>query len=179
MRVIMVLHKALHPVCKLLVFAPLLYASTVQAEPSVDCLSDEHLAHIPKAVVYVWSPRMVLSATEAGQAQLGANAVGLNFVPVVDGRLAMAEWQAALERLAALAPVSARALAPTRPLCALSLISKDAYRHFPTGFLVVHNTVHPATLVGAMPAEFWREGLRLRLADLPLAASASIIAAQP
>jgi hypothetical protein len=161
------------------VVALLLQFANVHAQASLNCLTDENLAHMQKAVVYVWSPRMVLSATEAGQALAGANALGLDFVPVVDGRLPLAEWHAALDTLADLAPVSAKALTQTRPLCASVLIAKDAYRHFPTGFLIVKNRVHPATLVGAMPAAFWQEGLRMRLADFPLAPSASINGVQP
>lgn len=176
---LMALRKALQPLRTLLVVLPLFQLATVQAETSLPCLTDENLNQLPKALVYVWSPRMVLSATEAGQALSGATALGLGFVPVVDGRLPLAEWQSALARLADLAPFSAEALAQTRPLCASALISNDAYRHFPTGFLVVKNRVHPAPLTGAMPTEFWREGLRLRLADLPLDPNASTIRALP
>jgi hypothetical protein len=173
------LHKALPWLRTLLVVAPLLHLASVRAESPLPCFADANLAGMPRAMVYVWSPRMVLSATEAGQALSGAAALGLAFVPVVDGRLPLAEWQSAMTRLAGLSPDSARALAETRPLCATELISNDAYRHFPTAFLVVNDKVHPATLVGAMPAAFWQEGLRLRLADLPSAPRASTVRAVP
>ena len=136
-----------------------------QAPVDIACVTDAQLLGSPRALVYVWSPRMVLSASEAHLARAAADAKGLQFVPVVDGRLAQAEWQAALARLQELAPLSAQALARSAPLCAPHLVSQLAYRHFPTGFVVLGGKLHPSPLVGAMPQGFWSEGLRLRLLD--------------
>lgn len=130
-----------------------------------DCANDAQLLANGPALVYVWSPRMVLSALEAHQAHAAAVEMGLAFRPVVDGRLPIPEWHAAMQQMLRLAPASAQALQGTRPMCAPSLEQQLAYRHFPTGFLVVQGQAHMAPLVGAMPQAFWAEGLRLRLQD--------------
>jgi hypothetical protein len=115
---------------------------------------------------------MVMSALEAHQAKAAADDKGLRFIPLVDGRLPRAEWQAALLRAQSLSPQSAKALAPTVSVCSPQLVSQLAYRHFPTGFLVMEGKIHPSPLVGTMPQGFWAEAIRLRMGDWPIATPA-------
>ena len=116
------------------------------------------LASSIPSLVYVWSPRMVLSVTQAHLAAEQAKALGLRFIPVVDGRLPVAEWQSALKQTN-----NAEILGQSEPLCASALIEKDAYLHFPTAFVIQNGDIHPQKLIGAMPANFWRQGIEARL----------------
>ncbi|MDO4794394.1 MAG: hypothetical protein Q4A28_00415 [Brachymonas sp.] len=129
-----------------------------------------------KVLLYVWSPRMVFSAVHAHQVQQEAQALGLRFVPVHDGRLpaeevaqALAVLPQKLQKPQHLVPGSAvpqsysHPLQTSVPLCAPSLVARDAYRHFPTAWVVQHGSFHPVPLVSAMPPRFWRMGLLERL----------------
>ena len=140
------------------------------------CVDDEKLANLidtqQSSLFYVWSPRMVLSATQAHLAADAAKAAGLKFVPLVDGRLPAAEWQSALRTLAVSQPVDAEALAATQALCSPKLVEKDAYAHFPTAFVVSNGDMHPNRLIGAMPAHFWTQGINERLKPLNVAKTA-------
>lgn len=151
------------------------------AEPqqaTLQCFADSDWSQVRSAVVYVWSPRMVLSVTQAALVARAAKAQGLQFIPLVDARLPPGEWQEALQQLATPLAIqtaqrqpggtpnmldSVAALAPTRPLCSAQLIQLDAYRHFPTSFVVNGPSPHPSPIVGAMPQDFWTQALRLRL----------------
>lgn len=144
--------------------------TSAQESATRACVNDSQIKALGPTLVYVWSPRMVLSALEAHQAKAAADAKGLQFVSLVDGRLPTSEWKAALARLERLSPLSAEVLAVSAPLCAPQLVSHLAYRHFPTGFLILQGQVHPAPLVGAMPQGFWSEALRLRMGEGGLAA---------
>lgn len=136
------------------------------------------------ALVYVWSPRMVLSAQHAAQVQQQAAAAGLRWFAVHDLGLPEAEKAAALSRLAYAHPTSAQALQASQPLCDAQLMARDALRHFPTAFVwrdaVFSTASHSATpapghrlpldagwaghpIVGAMPPQFWAVALRERL----------------
>ena len=129
-----------------------------------------------KALLYVWSPRMVFSAVHAHEVQQEAQALGLRFVPVHDGRLSAEEVAQALavlphklQKQQNLVPGSAapqlysHPLQMSMPLCAPSLVERDAYRHFPTAWVVQQGGFHPVPLVSAMPPHFWRMGLQQRL----------------
>lgn len=131
---------------------------------------------VSKALFYVWSPRMVFSAVHAHEVQQEAQALGLRFVPVHDGRLpaeevaqALAVLPQKLQKPQHLVPGSAvpqsysHPLQTSVPLCAPSLVQRDAYRHFPTAWVVQHGSFHPVPLVSAMPPRFWRMGLLERL----------------
>ena len=139
--------------------------------PASACFDDEKLGDSMRSqqgsLLYVWSPRMALSATQAHLAADAAKAAGLQFVPLVDGRLPASEWQSALRTLAAAQPKDAEALAASEPLCSPKLVEKDAYSHFPTAFVVKSGdmppNVHPNRLIGAMPAQFWAQGIQERL----------------
>jgi hypothetical protein len=148
-------------------FAIIFAAIQALNTPAMACFDDLKLDNseqlIQNKLFYVWSPRMALSATQAHLAADAAKAAGLKFVPLVDGRLPAAEWQSALHTLAASQPQDAEALAATEPLCSPKLIEKDAYAHFPTSFIVSNGEMHPNRLIGAMPADFWAQGIRERL----------------
>ena len=154
-------------ICKSSFFAIILIAVQAINSPAQACFDDEYLAAIeqsaPTSLLYVWSPRMVLSATQAHLAADAAKAEGLAFVPLVDGRIPVAEWQSALRTLDAAQPLDAVALAATQVLCSGKLLEKDAYAHFPTAFVAKSGEMHPNRLIGAMPVQFWRQGIRDRL----------------
>ena len=127
---------------------------------------------MPGFLLYVWSPRMVLSLLHAHEVQAVARSMDMHFIPVHDGRVPETEIR---EALAALppdlaaqqlqSPVAYRMQA-SRPLCAPSLIGQDAYRHFPTAWVVWAGRVHPLPLVSAMPPAYWRMGMEQRLQSL-------------
>lgn len=146
---------------KVFKFAIFLIAINSTFTTAIACFDDKSLLKQTlntSSLVYVWSPRMVLSVTQAHLAAAQAKALGLQFVPVVDGRLPVAEWQSALKQVE-----NADILSQSEPLCASQLIEKDAYLHFPTAFVVQNGDIHPQKLVGAMPANFWRQGIEARL----------------
>lgn len=148
-------------------FAIIFIASQAVNTPAIACFDDIKLDNSLKSqhssLFYVWSPRMVLSATQAHLAADAAKAAGLTFVPLVDGRLPVSEWQSALKTLAVSQPIDAMVLAATEPLCSPKLVEKDAYAHFPTAFVVKSAEFHPNRLIGAMPAQFWAQGIQERL----------------
>jgi hypothetical protein len=154
-------------VCKKSFLAIFFIAIQATNSPAKACFDDKKLADALQSettsLLYVWSPRMVLSATQAHLAADAAKAEGLAFVPLVDGRMPAAEWQSALRTLAATQPLDAAALAATQVLCSAKLLEKDAYAHFPTAFVAKSGDMHPNRLVGAMPVQFWRQGIRERL----------------
>jgi hypothetical protein len=152
-------------------FAIIIIAAQAFNTPATACfddfLLDKSLQTQRNSFLYVWSPRMALSATQAHLAADAAKAAGLNFVPLVDGRLSADEWQSALRTLAATQPKDAEALVATEPLCSPKLVEKDAYAHFPTAFVVNGGEMHPNRLIGAMPVQFWRQGIQERLSSSP------------
>lgn len=126
------------------------------------------------ALLYVWSPRMVLSAVHADKVRAAAQKEGLRLVPVHDHRVPADEVAHAVDRLKQQVPAAADALAGSLPLCSARLQEQDAYRHFPTAWVVHHGASHAAPLVAAMPAEFWRQGIRLRMAEAERNAHAKV-----
>ncbi len=115
------------------------------------------------ALLYVWSPRMVLSATEAADVAQLAQSQGLAFVPVHDARVSSQELADALQRL------PHTALASSSALCSPRLIDLEATRHFPSSFVVIRGQLDAVPLVGAMPKDQYQRGLRTRLAAKPSA----------
>ena len=105
---------------------------------------------------------MVLSALEAKNAAEQAKQLSYVFIPVVDGRIPVEEWQAALSRLQNLSPISAQVLASSQTLCAAGLINNLAYRHFPTAYLIWQGKTAGHPIVGAMPSEFWHMAIEQR-----------------
>ncbi|MEO6293245.1 MAG: hypothetical protein ABIO88_11565 [Burkholderiaceae bacterium] len=169
-------------------FAIFLIAIQAIITPAKACFDDEKLQNLLKtssaSLIYVWSPRMVLSVTQAHLAAEQASLLGLQFVPLVDGRIPAAEWQSALSALKKAAEVNktstddAAVLSASEALCAVSLIEKDAYLHFPTAFVAQQGHIHPQKLVGAMPANFWRMGITARQSPLKMPAEQCIAANQ-
>jgi hypothetical protein len=181
------LHKALAAMfCKVIAIVTIatcsikLWATT--------CFDDKKLfalAQPASTLVYVWSPRMVLSAQHAAAVQQQARQQGLQFVAVHDAQVPQAEIEAARSRLAASADSalqrSATSLQGSLSLCADALLQRDALRHFPTGFVLrsdnSHASVHRHPVVGAMPDAAWASSLAQRMADgagfEPLAATAA------
>jgi hypothetical protein len=143
------------------------------------CFDAQSLAALPRqlahnSLVYVWSPRMVLSAQHAADAQQQAALAGLRWVAVHDPRVPADERWAALAQLARTHSASAQALDASLPLCDAQLMARDALRHFPSAFIwrgaAVDGNAASATqgwvgapIVGAMPAVFWAMALRERL----------------
>ncbi|MEQ1536253.1 MAG: hypothetical protein ABL923_10280 [Burkholderiaceae bacterium] len=157
-------------ICKSSFFAIIFIAVQAINTPARACFDDVKLdiqtrpSQVDQgSLLYVWSPRMALSATQAHLAADAAKAAGLKFVPLVDGRLPTAEWQSALRTLAVSQPKDAEALAATEPLRSPKLVEKDAYAHFPTAFVVKSGEMHPNRLIGAMPEQFWAQGIQERL----------------
>lgn len=142
------------------------------------CFDDKKLlaiTHPTNTLVYVWSPRMVLSAQHAAAVQQQALQQGLQFVAVHDAQVPQAEIDAARSRMAASNDStfqrSATTLQGSIALCASALEQRDALRHFPTAFVVrnhrsdSHARVHRYPVVGAMPEAAWASSLVQRLAD--------------
>jgi hypothetical protein len=182
-------------------------ASAAHAQPT--CFDEPSLQAAElrgdSALIYVWSPRMVLSATEAGHVRRSAAEQGLAFWPVHASNLPEPERLAAIAHLRQLEsapelvalsvsaqssaeaahtmqaePASssirtstslftsaAQALQASRPLCAASLLTLEATRHFPTAFVLSRGQFQPYPIVGAMPAAAWQLALRQRHAVLP------------
>jgi hypothetical protein len=112
------------------------------------------------SLLYVWSPRMLHSVSQAKLAAQAAKAQGLDFLPLVDARVPRAEWQAALRRVE---KPNAQLLRASLPLCATQLIKQDALRHFPTAFVLSARGTHRFPIVGAMPLPAWRTSIAQRL----------------
>jgi hypothetical protein len=175
------------------IFAAFSIAALATSAWATACFDDKNLQTIDfqqmqGALLYVWSPRMVLSAQHAASAQRQAQLRGLRFVPLHDANVPQAELDAALQRLlrpvvkdgggthvAAVAQpalptpprpqatLSAHALASSQALCSTSLQERDALRHFPTAFVVQAGGVHRYPIVGAMPEAAWASSIAQRL----------------
>ena len=145
----------------------LVWAQTALLDSSAQsaCFSDADLAKAitdsqrSPVVLYIWSPRMLLSVTHAHEVQEQAQLAGLRFVPLRDARVPSAEWWAALAR----AGDAAQGLNPSQALCSARLEERDALRHFPTAFVLRNGALLRDPVVGAMPAAFWRSSLQQRL----------------
>ncbi len=121
-------------------------------------LSIDQSTHQQKAVdvlLYIWSPSMGMSITQAHLAKAAADKEGVGFLPLVDGRVSSKQWQATLAQ----SPKNASLLQNSKPLCHPHLIEKGAYRHFPMAYLFANNKLHPRPMVGAMPEHFWQQSL--------------------
>ena len=153
-------------ICKIL-FATVFIAIQAIITTATACFDEislgKSLQSSQSSLLYVWSPRMALSATQARLAAESAKALNVQFVPLVDGRVPASEWQAALRTLATTQAIDAKVLAATQVLCSEKLIEKDAYAHFPTAFVVKSGEIHPNRLIGAMTANFWQQGIDERL----------------
>lgn len=139
------------------------------------CFSDLNLSQLQAqkspetagVLLYVWSPRMALSAQHAATAAQQAQAAGLGFVALHDAQVGDAELSAALVRMAqsgvSVQQSSAGVLGLSTPLCAPALLERDAQRHFPTAWVQQRSGLHPRPIVGAMPAQAWALSLQQRM----------------
>ncbi len=113
------------------------------------CFDDKKLAQLEDSridtLIYVWSPRMVLSALEAAHVAEVAKAQNLRFIALHDARVGGHEIIATLSKL------EHQVLEGSQPLCSSRLIALEAMRHFPTEFIVQAGTLNKQPLVGAMP----------------------------
>ena len=121
------------------------------------------------ALLYVWSPRLVLSVQHAAAVRGLARSLGLRWQPVHDPALAAEELQAALATQTH-GPQRAnyRALKDSEALCNANLIDQQhALRHFPTAYVLYRQDgevrIAGEAIVGAMPLAFWRLALMQRL----------------
>jgi hypothetical protein len=144
-----------------------------------ECFDDKKMALVQqetKALLYVWSPRMGLSAQHAASVQRQAHEHGLRFVAMYDAHVPADEVDAALRSMARSGVTalinSASSLQKSQPLCANSLLERDALRHFPTAFVLLPSGLHRHPIVGAMPPGAWAQSLQQRLA-LPSATAAA------
>ncbi len=142
--------------------------------PAKGCFDDETLQNIAQrsandtgTLIYVWSPRMVLSVSQAAHAAQAAAQNGLDFLAVHDARVPSAELQAAVARSRAQHEGSAKLLTASQALCAPQLIERDALRHFPTAFVLTARGTHRFPIVGAMPALYWQRSVAQRLQGQP------------
>ena len=134
-----------------------------------DCMQD--FEGRPATLVYVWSPRMVLSALHADVAQQQALAAGLAFMPLHDARLGAEpagqvdppELAQAMQRLRQTQPSAAAALQHSIALCSAQLLQNQAQRHFPTAFVWNGSAFAQYPIVGAMPAAYWAQSITQRL----------------
>ena len=117
-------------------------------------------------LLYLWSPRMVLSVLHAAAVQQVARQQGLVWVAAADPRVPVDEWQAAL----AAAPAAAQmALRDSQPLCDVRLLAQaQTLRHFPTAWVYTFSPeagwqVQGTPIVSAMPPAFWQEAVAERL----------------
>ncbi len=137
-----------------------------------DCFDDKSMAlaqQDSQALLYVWSPRMVLSAHHAASVQQQARLQGLRFVPLVDAQVPEQEVMVALRTMVASGTPaqqsSAFILKQSQPLCSDTLLQRDALRHFPTAFVLQLSGLHRLPIVGAMPPSAWAHSLQQRLAS--------------
>jgi hypothetical protein len=150
------------------IIAAISIAAIATSALATACFDDNYLQaldaqQVPGALLYVWSPRMVLSAQHAATAQRQAQQHGLRFVPLHDAGVPQEEVLAARQRLHNLGPQSAHALVDSQPLCAAILLERDALRHFPTAFVVQASGVHRYPIIGAMPETAWAMSISQRL----------------
>lgn len=138
-----------------------------------DCFDDKSMAlaqQDSQALLYVWSPRMVLSAHHAASVQQQARLQGLRFVPLVDAQVPEQEVMVALRTMVASGTPaqqsSAFILKQSQPLCSDTLLQRDALRHFPTAFVLQLSGLHRLPIVGAMPPSAWARSLQQRLASM-------------
>lgn len=163
-----------------IVAATLCIAGCAVSTKAGDCFDDKTMALMQQgkqALLYVWSPRMVLSAHHGASVQYQASLQGLRFVPLVDAQVPAQEVLTALHNMvasgAAAQQDSAFILKHSQALCAETLLERDAVRHFPTAFVLQPSGLHRLPIVGAMPPTAWAYSLQQRLDAAMQAAPAS------
>ena len=142
--------------------------SAVQAQESAAACAMT-VAPRQKALLYVWSPRMVLSVQHAGAVRRQAQSMGLRWLPMHDASIESNELQATLNSQKQGAQrANYRALKDTQPLCNLAWAEEHhALRHFPSAYVLYQQRgelrIAGEAIVGAMPLVYWRLALQQRL----------------
>ncbi len=138
---------------------------------TAQCVSDEVLNNLAMrsgndtgTLVYVWSPRMVLSLTQAHLAAQAAEQFGLDFLPVHDARVPPTEIASALKAAQKQSPEATRFLSASQALCSPQLLQAEALRHFPTAYVLTARGTHRFPIVGAMPLAAWQQSIAQRWA---------------
>ena len=145
-------------------------------QPIAQLFEQRGLASDQPVLLYLWSPRMVLSVQHAHAVQQVAQSLGLQWLAVRDPRQPQAEAEAALASLpaaAAAAAAAAQALHPAQALCDQGLLMQaQTLRHFPTAWVFRREVVGESAaavwqqrglpIVSAMPAVFWRQAIKER-----------------
>ena len=122
-----------------------------------------------KTLLYVWSPRMVLSVQHAGAVRRQAQSMGLRWLPMHDASIEASELQATLSSQNHGAQrVNYRALKDSQPLCNQAWAEEHhALRHFPSAYVIYRERgelrIAGEAIVGAMPLAYWRLALQQRL----------------
>ena len=122
-----------------------------------------------KALLYVWSPRMVLSVQHAGAVRRQAQSMGLRWLPMHDASIEANELQATLSSQNHGAQrANYRALKDSQPLCNQAWAEDHhALRHFPSAYVLYRERgewrIAGEAIVGAMPLAYWRLALQQRL----------------
>jgi hypothetical protein len=129
------------------------------------CFDDAALAKLQadraNTLIYVWSPRMVLSSLEAADVAKAAASQGLSLLALHDARVDDAELQGALAKL------PHTALTQSQALCSPRLIALEAMRHFPTSFVMQNGKLNVQPLVAAMPPKLYQQAIGLHLQSNP------------
>ena len=139
-------------------------------QPIAQLFEQRGLASDQPVLLYLWSPRMVLSVQHAHAVQQVAQSLGLQWLAVRDPRLPQAEAEAALASLPA-----AQALHPVQALCDQGLLMQaQTLRHFPTAWVFRREVANEYAgvawqqqglpIVSAMPPVFWRQAILERQA---------------
>jgi hypothetical protein len=116
-------------------------------------------------LLYLWSPRMVLSVQHAAQVRQIAADAGWRWQAVRDPRVPADEGAAALK---AAAPAAQAALQGSPALCDAALLAQgQSLRHFPTAWLWRFDAQtawqqQGRPIVGVMPPAFWQQALAER-----------------
>ena len=142
--------------------------SAVQAQESAAACAIT-VAPRQKALLYVWSPRMVLSVQHAGAVRRQAQSMGLRWLPMHDASIESNELQATLNSQKQGAQrATYRALKDSQPLCNRAWAEEHhALRHFPSAYVLYQQRgelrIAGEAIVGAMPLAYWRLALQQRL----------------
>lgn len=118
-------------------------------------------------LLYLWSPRMVLSVQHAAQMQAAAQSLGLRWQAMHDPRISAQEIASTLQAAAVSAQVR-KVLDASVPLCDADLLAQgQTLRHFPAAWVYQQNATRGwlprgLPIIGVMPLVFWRQAIAER-----------------
>ena len=137
--------------------------------PQWQAVSVPHLSELAshQRLLYLWSPRMVLSVLHAHEVKQVAQDLGLQWQAASDPRVPAPELATAW---AAMPAGVQTALAGSQPLCdAVLLAQGQSLRHLPTAWVLRWDAAgqrwqpQGLPIVSAMPPVFWRQAVHERL----------------